>query len=78
MVRNTGDSAFLLRLQRNESITGVDYAVVLERWSVVGTQVRSIPDVVIDAATLAAFLEENRILRADGPTGDRVFVVQVL
>ncbi len=73
-----GDSAFLLRLQRNESITGVDYAVVLERWSVVGTQVRSIPDVVIDAATLAAFLEENRILRADGPTGDRVFVVQVL
>jgi hypothetical protein len=72
------DSGFLLRLRGDLPPVGVDYAIVLERWTAVGTQVRSTADVTIDAETLTSFLEEHRILRAEGPPGDRVFVVQIL
>ncbi len=67
---------FLLR--DNASVSGHDYAVVMERWTTIGAQVHPLPNVVLTAAILGAFMAANRVVYAAGPPGDRVYVVQIL
>ncbi len=64
-------------LERNETVRGYEYAVVLDSWTTVGAQVYPAPNVVLRAQVLAAFLEANRIVYVVGPPGDRTLVVQL-
>jgi hypothetical protein len=74
----TTDQSLPLKLRDDQSVTGFDYAVVLERWSTVGAQVHPAPNVVLSTETIARFLDANRVVYAAGPSGDRIFVVQIL
>ncbi len=71
------DPTLPFALRDNGSLSGHNYALVLERWSSVGAQVHPQPNVVLPAATLAGFLAANRIVYVAGPPGDRIYVVQV-
>ncbi len=65
-------------LRNNLSVSGYDYALVLERWTSVGAQVHPQPNVVLSPGVVAAFLAANRVVYAAGPSGDRVYVVEIL
>jgi len=74
----TADPSLPLKLRDNESLGRFQYALVLERWTTVGAQVHPAPNVLISAVVFENFLAENRIVYAAGPSGDRIFVVQLL
>ncbi len=74
----TTDSKLPFLLQGNRTVSGHDYALVMDRWSRVGAQVHPQPNVVLSEPTLAAFLDANRILYAAGPPGDRIYLVQII
>lgn len=74
----TADSSLPLKLRDNESLGEFQYALALERWTTVGAQEHPAPNVVISAVVFENFLAENRIVYAAGPSGDRIFVVQLL
>jgi len=44
----------------------------------VGAQLHPAPNVAISAVVFEKFLSENRIVYAAGPSGNRIFVVQLL
>src|SRR5205807_9074164 len=67
-----------LKLRDNATVSGADYALVLERWAMVGAQIHPAPNVFLSPSTIARFLEANRVAYVSGPLGDRIFVVQVL
>ena len=67
-----------LKLRDNATVSGADYALVLERWTMVGAQIHPAPNVVLSPSTIARFFEANRVAYVSGPPGDRIFVVQVL
>lgn len=72
------DFTLPLKLRDNETVTEFGYALVLERWATVGAQVHPAPNIVLSPETLARFLDANRVVLASGPSGDRIFVVQIL
>ncbi len=65
-------------LRGNGSLSGYDYALVMERWTTVGAQVHPAPNVILPWATLSAFLASHRVVRVAGPAGDRIYVVRIL
>src|SRR2546428_402054 len=71
------DSSLPVKLRDNESLGGFQYALALERWTTVGAQVHPAPNLVISAVVFENFLAENRIVYAAGPSGDRIFIVQL-
>jgi len=74
----TTDRSLPLKLRDNESTAGLDYAIVLERWSTVGAQVHPAPNIILDPSVVDTFLSSNRVAYVAGPRGDRIFVVQIL
>jgi len=74
----TTDPSLPLKLRDNESLGGLQYALVMERWTTVGAQVHPAPNVVISMVVLENFLAENRVVYVAGASGDRIFVVQLL
>ncbi len=66
---------FLLR--DNRSLSGHDYALVLDRWATIGAQVHPQPNVVLPKPVLETLLAENRIVFVAGPAGDRIYLVQL-
>jgi hypothetical protein len=64
-------------LQGNRTVSGHDYAVVMDRWTTVGAQVHPQPNVVLSEGAIAAFLGANRIVYVAGPAGDRIYLVQL-
>jgi len=71
------DSSLPVKLRDNESLARFQYALVLERWTTVGAQLHPAPNLVISTTVLENFLTVNRIVYAAGPSGDRIFVVQL-
>jgi len=71
------DSSLPVKLRDNESLARFQYALVLERWTTVGAQLHPAPNVVIPTTILENFLTVNRIVYAAGPSGDRIFIVQL-
>jgi hypothetical protein len=71
------DSSLPVKLRDNESLGSFQYALVLERWTTVGAQLHPAPNVVISTTVLENFLATNRVVYAAGPSGDRVFIVQL-
>ena len=71
-----GSLPYLLR--DRASLSGYDYALVMERWTTVGAQVHPAPNIVLSNTTLAAFLAANRAVYAAGPAGDRVYILQLI
>jgi hypothetical protein len=70
------DALLPLNLRDNKTVHA-DYAVVLERWTTVGAQLHPSPNIVLDAATLNAFLGANPVVYAAGRSGDRVYVLHL-
>jgi hypothetical protein len=73
----TTNASLPSKLHDNGSVQGFDYAVVLERWTTVGAQVHPAPNIVLARSVIDAFLVANRVVYEAGPSGDRIFVVQV-
>jgi len=71
------DSSLPVKLRDNESLGGFQYALALERWTTVGAQVHPAPNIVISAVVFENFLTQNRIVYSAGPSGDRIFIVQL-
>src|SRR5439155_8447104 len=67
-----------LKLRDNVTVSGADYALVLERWAMVGAQIHPAPNVFLSPSTIARFLEANRVAYVSGPLGGRMLVVQFL
>ena len=72
------DPSLPVKLRDNESVSGFDYAIVLERWTTVGAQEHPAPNIVLEPNVLQRFLEENRVVYVAGLPGDRMFVVQIV
>jgi hypothetical protein len=70
-------STLPFRLHGDETVTGYDYAIVADSWTTVGAQVYPAPNLVLSRQVLASFLEENRVVFASGPPGDRTYLVQL-
>ncbi len=71
------DSSLPFVLRNNGTVSGHDYALVLERWDTVGAQVHPQSNVVLSASTLSAFLSANRVVFVAGPAGDRIYVLEM-
>ncbi len=72
------DKSLPLVLRDNGSVSGHDYALVLERWTSVGAQEHPSPNVVLPVSVLDRFLAEHRVVYVAGLPGDRIFIVQVV
>jgi hypothetical protein len=64
-------------LRDNDTVSGGGYALVLDTWATVGAQVHPLPNIVLSESALRAFLAANRVVYAAGPSGDRIYVVQI-
>ncbi|HYM40550.1 MAG TPA: hypothetical protein VEY12_10510 [Thermoplasmata archaeon] len=71
------DPTLPYRLRDNGSISGHDYALVLDRWTSIGAQVHPQPNIILSPTILSALLRANRVVFAAGPPGDRMYVVQL-
>jgi len=74
----SADSSLPLKLRDNESLGGFQYALVMERWTTVGAQVHPAPNIVISPVVIQYLLAGNRVVYTAGPSGDRIFIVQLL
>ncbi|HLE54095.1 MAG TPA: hypothetical protein VI999_02475 [Thermoplasmata archaeon] len=72
------DVSLPILLRDNASLSGHDYALVLERWTSVGAQEHPAPNVVLPAFILERFLGEHRVVYAAGLPGDRILIVQLV
>ena len=71
------DSSLPVKLRDNESLASFQYALVLERWTTVGAQLHPAPNLVISTTVFEHFLAANRMVYSAGPSGDRIFIVQL-
>ncbi len=72
------DSSLPVKLRDNQSVSGFDYALVLERWTREGAQVHPAANIVLAPKVLNRFLDAERIVYTAGPEGDRIYIVQLL
>ncbi len=72
------DKSLPLVLRDNGSVSGHDYALVLERWTTVGAQEHPSPNVILPVSVLDRFLAEHRVVYVAGPPGDRIFLVRLV
>jgi hypothetical protein len=72
----SGNLPYLLR--DNASLSGDDYALVMDRWTTVGAQVHPAPNIVLSETVLASFLAANRVVYTAGPSGNRIYLLQLI